>query len=850
MSYGAQRLTCFALISAMETDMRAIMLAAHADSTPDAVLPSDRIDKAQGRRAKDGLRPARTLSGVIDYLDFAHIYEALRSNRSDIRPETDSALDQIKTRLSALVEVRNRVAHTRPMEIDDTALLVDIADTLLGTDGLTWSALGETLDHLKRDPSFVLSLTISLPRDEPSGPFHNLPIPDFDETGFMGRQKELRTIKRRILGAYPIVSVLGDGGVGKTAIALKAAYDILAQERCPFDAIVWVTAKATVLTPHEIQRVSGAIETSLGLFASAGEHLGASADENPIEELYAYLENFRVLLILDNLETVLDATLREFLLELPMGSKVLLTSRIALGIENPVPLEPMSPDESTSLLRALGRARNIAFINSLNQAAVDYYASKMAGHPAYIKWFVSGVQAGRRPEELVNDNGLLLDFCMSNVYEYLGPEARVVLACMQVLPGARNQAELAHLSASNAVDIQSALLELLTTNFIAMSHSAAETFDTLYRLSDFARLYLDKHHPAPEQQRWDIISRSEQLREWGSVLSAEVAQSPYAPDVINVRDRGDVHVAKILREAVQIGVSDLEQSLSLCKEAQALSPGYYEPWRIEGLLCARAHDIAAASYAYGHAYELAPESGVLAYHMGDFYLNWAGEPRRGLEFLQAAAHTDQNAREISGQIAWAHYSLGQWADAIVSAGVSLQQSGGRPDDVVAALSIAGRSAARCLDTTPVPRESEAVETLETAMELLDAQSVELLKGEVGDWFVAVADRGEDMARRSLKAAARSGSDPSYAAARVQQLCDELRMRVRGAHGQDRRLGAVISLNPEKGYGFLHGHRFFHMHELVDNHHWDLLQIGSECAYFEAPNGPKGPRAARIRLMLW
>ncbi|CAM5328033.1 hypothetical protein SRIMM317S_01582 [Streptomyces rimosus subsp. rimosus] len=44
--------------------------------------------------------------------------------------------------------------------------------------------------------------------------------------------------------------------------------------------------------------------------------------------------------------------------------------------------------------------------------------------PLYIRWFVAGVQAGKRPEELFNGNELLLDFCMSNVYQYLN-ERRV-----------------------------------------------------------------------------------------------------------------------------------------------------------------------------------------------------------------------------------------------------------------------------------------------------------------------------------------------------------------------------------------------------------------------------------------
>jgi hypothetical protein len=290
--------------------------------------------------------------------------------------------------------------------------------------------------------------------------------------------------------------VLGDGGIGKTSLALKAAYELLEDPEQPFEAIIWVTAKATILTPNEIQRINGAIESSLGLFAKAAATLGGSSADDPVGEVLSYLATFKILLILDNLETVLDARLREFLLSLPVGSKVPVTSRIGLGIENPVQLDPLTLDDSAKLLRALARVRDVAQLKKLPQETVEALAQKMSGHPAYIRWFVAGVQAGRRPEELVGNNELLLDFCMSNVYEFLKDDARSVVACMQVLPGARNQPELAFLNDFPAEKIQAALLELITTNFVYMSSQASgQTLDTVYQLTEFGKQYLDKRHP-------------------------------------------------------------------------------------------------------------------------------------------------------------------------------------------------------------------------------------------------------------------------------------------------------------------------------------------------------------------
>jgi LuxR family transcriptional regulator, glucitol operon activator len=365
MTFSATRLTCFALIAAIEEDMRAAIEEHLGAYKITEVLPAERTERAQARRQVDGLLPATSLQGLLPYLDFGDSYEALMSWKGTLPGQLTDALTAINANVGRLVAIRNRVAHTRPMEIDDSAHLLDIAALLMEKGKSHWTALADTLARLRRDPAFVLGLTINLPTDADPAPQHNLPVPDFDETGFFGRKDQLRRIKRAIKGAYPVVSVLGDGGIGKTSIALKAAYELLEDPEQPFEAIIWVTAKATILTPNEIQRINGAIESSLGLFAKAAATLGGSSSGDPVEEVLSYLENFKILLILDNLETVLDVRLREFLLDLPVGSKVIVTSRIGLGIENPIQLDPLTLDDSARLLRALARVRDVAQLKTL-----------------------------------------------------------------------------------------------------------------------------------------------------------------------------------------------------------------------------------------------------------------------------------------------------------------------------------------------------------------------------------------------------------------------------------------------------------------------------------------------------
>lgn len=845
MSFSATRLTCYALIAAIEGDMRASIEGCIGEVGTTDLLPRHQEDRAQNRRIRDGKSRAKQIPGLLPYLDFGESFELLMRLKRDLSPTLVRSLTDIDTHIKIVIATRNRVAHTRPMEIDDSSNLLDLALALIAAAPDHWPTVVDAMARLRADPSYVLGLTVQLPADPATGPQHNLPVPDFDETGFFGRQAQLRRIKRAIKGAYPVVSVLGDGGIGKTSIALRAAYDLLEDPEQPFDAIVWVTAKATILTNNEIQRISGAIETSLGLFAhAAGELGGSQARNDPVSEVLAYMETFRVLLILDNLETVLDTRLRDFLLDLPMGSKVLVTSRIGLGIENPVQLEPLTMDESIHLLRTLARVRNVTQLSNLPKQVIEHLAKSMDGHPAFVRWFVAGVQSGRRPEELLSNNELLLDFCMSNVYEFLSSDARSVVQAMQALPGMRNQAELAFLNDFSAARIQGSLLELLTTNFVQMSSQAsAQSLDTVYQLSDFGRQYLEKHHRVEQSAREDLIEKSNELRELGSQLTAASASSPFAAETVNVRSAGDVHVARLLRLALRQASKDSGTALGQCQEAQILAPSYYEAWRVEGAVRAAMRDYAGAIVAYERALELAPESAVVHYRFGTFLLNEAGDPRRALHVLQAGARIDNSRPEITGQIAWAHHVMKDYAQAIDACVHLLTLRDRSANDAVAAAIVGLRSSCSGIGgRLRSGRYDQAGEMLDTVVDFIESLDPRLIVDEALDRLVMI----ESQARELVAGAS------EYIAIKAGQHGDRLRTLQRQSNPTLlRRLGVVKSIVAEKYYAFIRcdGVDYFvHVRNLLNSQDWEFMAEGALCA-FEPQTTERGARARKLRVLV-
>jgi predicted ATPase len=234
--------------------------------------------------------------------------------------------------------------------------------------------------HAERDLSFggdlvnqqtIIYQTVSSVLARTSSPIHQLPPPPDD---FIGREAELDELRAAIgRGGVHISGLQGQGGVGKTTLALKLAADLAPDFP---DAQIYLDLKGVSEKPLT---AAEAMSHVLRTFDPKAELPEKEAELRPL--YLDLLHDKRVLLLLDNAK---DATQVKSLIP-PQRCALLVTSRqhFALPGLQPKNLETLPPQDAKALLlriapRIDGEAEVIAKLCGYLPQALRLAASVIA----------------------------------------------------------------------------------------------------------------------------------------------------------------------------------------------------------------------------------------------------------------------------------------------------------------------------------------------------------------------------------------------------------------------------------------------------------------------------------------
>ena len=274
-------------------------------------------------------------------------------------------------------------------------------------------------------------------------PYYRVLAPEYAH--FVYRPSACRAVEAALQDPRAAVTALiGIGGAGKTALATWAV--LQAYERRVFEFITSITAKDRELTQFGIRALDPPLTTFETLLDSIAETLGEpDLKSRPLEaranDVKALLENSNGLIYVDNLETVSDARVIEFLDALPIGVRAIITSRrakVRVSV-HPVDLGGLTDEEIGNFIDSMKSLPGTGYVVDLAHSERIRIGRACDGIPLAIRWALAKSESaaeaiatadsitasGRQGEEL-------LEFCFRRVFESLSHEERRVLQVLSL----------------------------------------------------------------------------------------------------------------------------------------------------------------------------------------------------------------------------------------------------------------------------------------------------------------------------------------------------------------------------------------------------------------------------------
>ena len=291
------------------------------------------------------------------------------------------------------------------------------------------------------------------------------------EKGF-GRFIDRAPLREKALAAVTqdpriwIVNVHGPGGVGKSALVNWLTYEFYSNRT--FEAIIQLSAKDTALTQAGISGCSRSLyslEQLLDVIADTFQERTPEALPDKRHLAIECLSAWATLLVLDNMETVQDGRILDFVQQLPPESraKVLLTSRRKTGgWELPVPVNELGPEEVQEFLAVRSAELGIDIPCDAATAAKVWDAS--GGLPLAIQWILGRYRKDPNLSSVLKSVGAkdspVLEFSFRNIWALLSADGRKLLGAMSIFDDPPTAIQLAIATELATDRIERALAEL------------------------------------------------------------------------------------------------------------------------------------------------------------------------------------------------------------------------------------------------------------------------------------------------------------------------------------------------------------------------------------------------------
>lgn len=415
-----------------------------------------------------------------------------------------------------LYKTRCKIAHIRgiftPIDIDELFEYTREIANAMEENGT------ELLNFLENLENYPEKHIIPVPEDficQPTMPYsstipNNLPTPDYElEGGFVGREEDIRKTKSLVEGElHRVVTITGAGGVGKTALALRVIQRILSDPNSNFDGIIWLSAKESKLSAFGIEEIEPTLKDYEELLDTILEVMGYGTFEQSIEQKEKDVKTIldfhkKILLVIDNLETITDERIINFILDAHSNAKILITSRRGLGqVERRYELNQLKEKEAITLFRQIAFEKNLTSLAKLDNDTIGTYVKKVACYPLAIKWVIGRVALGKEINSIVDavvkEESDIALFCFDQIYNSLKDRSKKLLCTLSVFDLSPQAGVLQYVTNLTQEEFDESIRELVLVSLVIPEQSKTEenqiiTRYTLLSLTrGFVRNQLDR----------------------------------------------------------------------------------------------------------------------------------------------------------------------------------------------------------------------------------------------------------------------------------------------------------------------------------------------------------------------
>ena len=581
------RILLYSICSSIEYDLKQHILYCNQNINFTQSM-KDKINSRIGKSFNDN--PQKQL----DALDLSDYVEIISSNPY-IYKFNNETIDEFNNCFNKVIPIRNRVMHTKPTEIGDRGTLEELFNTIEEKfKSINWIEVKNTKQILLKTPELLQDKWE--PKHYSDNYYHNLPEPEFDDTGYIGRNSERNEITELLIEEkYPVISIIGNGGIGKTAITVKILYDLIDNPKNPYEAIIWISLKTRTLSNGEFKEINDSIKSTAEMINKTKDYTFCYDENNPKESIIDFMKNFKTLLVIDNLETINDEEINSFIKDIPKNSYVLITSRTGLGeLEYRYNLRGMNKIDGMRYFRELSKYYGLDLHQKSDNEINDILTNVLYYNPLSIKWYMNSIKKGVTEREILQNKSKLIEFCMSNVYDKLSITAQNILMLFQIDAFEMSFGEIDYFLGEDELVLKKAINELLSTNMLQLKNS-------LYQIDIMAKDYLQLYKQVPDDFFQNIINEKKKLNDQLQSIKVVQQNSLLDPTSIsyNYGNRDHKIAAIYLNEALDYGKNkNIDLALKYIDKAINIAPNYFECYKVKGFLNATFKNTSEAIKSY------------------------------------------------------------------------------------------------------------------------------------------------------------------------------------------------------------------------------------------------------------